>query len=91
MKGQKSQRSTTSSQAALLVLLNSLEISYIEQPPLVTGRTLNVHKTLRRRPGRLLNVYVRLVYVICPRGIVEKIIKLPISLPGWSIVILPGK
>ena len=90
MKGQKSQRSTTSSQAALLVLLNSLEISCIEQP-LVTGRTLNVHKTLRRRPGRLLNVYVRLVYVICPRGIVEKIIKLPISLPGWSIVILPGK
>ena len=24
--------------------------------PLDTGRKLNVHKTLRRRPGRLLNV-----------------------------------
>ena len=24
--------------------------------PLVTGRKLNTHKTLRRRPGRLLNV-----------------------------------
>ena len=27
--------------------------------PLDTGRKLNVHKTFRRRPGRLLNVYVR--------------------------------
>ena len=25
--------------------------------PAVTGRNLNVHKTFRRRPGRLLNVF----------------------------------
>ena len=30
---------------------------YIQKPtPLDTGRKLNVHKTFRRRPGRLLNV-----------------------------------
>ena len=31
--------------------------SYIKDIPVDTGRKLNVHKTFRRRPGRLLNVF----------------------------------
>ena len=31
----------------------------IECPPVDTGRKLNLHKTFRRRPGRLLNVLCR--------------------------------
>ena len=34
--------------------------------PVDTGRKLNVHKTFRRSPGRLLNVsYVHSIYVLC--------------------------
>ena len=33
-----------------------------------TGRKLNAHKTFRRRPRRLPNSYVLLVYVLCLRG-----------------------
>ena len=34
--------------------------------PLDTGRKLNVHKTFRRRPGRLLNVSS--IYILGPEG-----------------------
>ena len=33
-----------------------------------TGRKLNVHKTFRRCPGRLLNALLRSIYVLCLRG-----------------------
>ena len=36
--------------------------------PLDTGRKLNMQKTFKRRLGRLLNVYVQSIYVLCPGG-----------------------
>ena len=36
--------------------------------PVDTGRRLNVHKTFRTHPGRLLNVLLRSDYVLCLRG-----------------------
>ena len=36
--------------------------------PVDTGRKLNIHKTLRRRSGRLLNINVCSIYVLCLRG-----------------------
>ena len=36
--------------------------------PVDTRRKLNVHKTFRRRPGRLLNSYVHSIYVLCLLG-----------------------
>ena len=36
--------------------------------PVDARRKLNVHKTFRRHPGRLLNVYVRSIYVLCLLG-----------------------
>ena len=35
--------------------------------PVDTGRKLNVHKTFRKRPERLLNVLCTLIYVLCLR------------------------
>ena len=43
-----------SNQIHQIILLNALYPSL--QSPVDTGRKLNVHKTFRRRPGRLLNV-----------------------------------
>ena len=42
----------------LCYVLSQLNLYLITdtQPPVDTGRKLNVHKTFRRRPGRLLNV-----------------------------------
>ena len=34
-----------------------------------TGCKLNVHKMFRRHPGRFLNVFVRLIYVLCLQGL----------------------
>ena len=39
-----------------------------DDAPLNTGRKSNLHITFRRRPGRLLNFYVRSIYVLCPGG-----------------------
>ena len=39
--------------------------------PLDTGRKLNVHKTLRRRPGRLLNVLCTFILRPVSRGILS--------------------
>ena len=40
--------------------------SFFTKTPVDTVRKLNVHKTFRRRPGRLLTVfYVRSIYVLC--------------------------
>ena len=36
--------------------------------PVDTGHNLNVHKTFRRRPGRIRTSYVRSVYVLCLWG-----------------------
>ena len=37
--------------------------------PVDIGHKLNVHKTFRRRPGRLLNTSnVRSIYVLCLQG-----------------------
>ena len=33
-----------------------MEIAKFTSNPVDTGRKLNVHKTFRRRPGRLLNI-----------------------------------
>ena len=37
-------------------ILSDTVYQYLPTNPEDTGRKLNVHKTLRRRPGRLLNV-----------------------------------
>ena len=38
--------------------------------PLDTWRKVNVHKTLRNRPGRFLNILkVLSIYVLCPGGV----------------------
>ena len=39
-----------------ILILNFEQVSYVLVIPVVTGRKLNVHKTFRKRPGRLLNV-----------------------------------
>ena len=39
-----------------MALLTILKTSYILNYPVETGRKLNLHKTFRRLPGRLLNV-----------------------------------
>ena len=52
----------------ILMNCNSAENIMIHLSPLDTGRKLNVHKTFRKRSGRLLNAYVRSVYVLCLRG-----------------------
>ena len=41
------------SNSGLLFSIGEIIMNY----PAVTGRKLNVHKTFRRRPGRLLNVF----------------------------------
>ena len=56
-------------------LESSLRDSTKRQLPGHTGRKLNVHKTFRGRPGRLLNAYVRSVYVLRPERINIEIIK----------------
>ena len=37
-------------------MLETTQLEEIPINPVDTGRKLNVHKTFRRRPGRLLNV-----------------------------------
>ena len=76
------------SKVSLLVLCNNLDSSYVEQP-LDTERKLNVHKTFRRRPERLLNILCTFNLCHVSKGnishskvyqrIVAKIIKFPIS------------
>ena len=39
-----------------ILILNFEQVSYVLVIPVVTGRKLNVRKTFRKRPGRLLNV-----------------------------------
>ena len=39
---------------------------YVKEYPRDTGRKLNIHKTFRRRSGRLLNVLLRLISLLCP-------------------------
>ena len=46
--------------------LNISTILGMTANPLGAGSKLNVHKTFRRRPGRLLNVLCTLNYVLCP-------------------------
>ena len=46
-----------------------------------TGRKLNVHKTFRRRPGRLLKVLCTFIVCSVPRGILSAVIT------TWSKII----
>ena len=39
-----------------MCLAKKVSDSFLDHYPVDTGRTFNVHKTFRRRPGRLLNV-----------------------------------
>ena len=36
--------------------ISYLQATFVDDSPVDTGRKLNVHKTFRRRPWRLLNV-----------------------------------
>ena len=42
--------------------------------PVDTGRKLNIHKTLRRRPGRLLNVLMYVQFTSCVYGVQRRAI-----------------
>ena len=45
-----------------------LALLQLEALPVDRGRKLNVHKTFRRRPGRLLNVLCTFNFVLCLLG-----------------------
>ena len=58
-KGKPADQETKNKLSTLAISLNILSdtvYQYLPTNPEDTGRKLNVHKTLRRRPGRLLNV-----------------------------------
>ena len=58
--------------------------------PVDTGRKLNVHKTFRRRPGRLLNVLC--TFNLCPVSTENAIILTAIQQPYlWAIVKLSAE
>ena len=45
-----------------------MKMKIIFKHPIDTGRKLNLHKTFRRRPGRLLNLYMYIQFTSCVYG-----------------------
>ena len=57
--------------------------------PVDTGRKLNVHKTFRRRPGRLLNVLCMFNLRPVSTGVVSTLRRLELHFLNFEIVLLP--
>ena len=58
--------------------------------PVDTGRKLNVHKTFRRRPGRLLNVLCMFNLRPVSTGVVSTLRRLELHFLNFEIVLLPA-